>query len=59
MRLNVHDSGVQPLLNDLSFRFTPTFILLDANGEEAWRTNGSIDRKTINAELASLPAENE
>ena len=48
MRLNVQGNGVQSLLNDLNFRFTPTFILLDANGTEVWRTNGSIDPQTIN-----------
>ena len=57
MRLNVHDSGVQPLLNELNFRFTPTFILLDENGTEIWRTNGSINPETINAELAILESE--
>lgn len=54
MRLNVHDNGVQPLLNELNFRFTPTFILFDENGEEVWRTNGSIDPEIINAQLATL-----
>ena len=54
LRLNVQGDGVRPFLQDLNFRYTPTFILFDGSGNEIWRTNGSLDPEIINAQLADL-----
>ncbi|MFQ5419610.1 MAG: TlpA family protein disulfide reductase [Anaerolineae bacterium] len=55
VRLNVHEDGVTPLLQQLNFRFTPTFILFDGNGREAWRTVGGVDPAIVKKEVARLP----
>lgn len=55
VRLNVQDDEAQPLLAQLGFRFTPTFILLDANGREVWRTNGVIDANEVKQQVNLLP----
>ncbi len=39
------------LLAALSFRFVPTFILLDDNGEELWRETGSFEPERVVQEL--------
>ncbi len=51
LRVNVQDPTAQPLLAELNFRFTPTFILFDGNGREIWRTNGVIDPDEVNEQL--------
>jgi hypothetical protein len=54
LRLNVQGEGVRPLLQDLDFRYTHTFILFDGSGNEIWRTNGSLDPEVVKAQLAKL-----
>jgi hypothetical protein len=54
LRLNVQDPTAQPLLAELGFRFTPTFILLDGDGREIWRTNGLINPDEVNEHLNAL-----
>jgi thioredoxin-related protein len=54
LRLNVQGDGIRPLLQDLNFRYTPTFILFDGSGSEIWRTNGALDPEVVNAQLADL-----
>jgi len=51
LRLNVQDPAAQPLLAELGFRFTPTFILFDSDGREIWRTNGIINPDEVNEQL--------
>jgi hypothetical protein len=51
LRLNVQDPAAQPLLAELNFRFTPTFILFDGDGREIWRTNGIINPDEVNEQL--------
>jgi thioredoxin-related protein len=55
LRLNVQDPAVQPILTELNFRFTPTFILLDGDGREIWRTNGIIVPDEVNEHLDRIP----
>ena len=43
VRLNVQDDDARAVLAQLGFRFTPTFILLDSDGQELWRTTGVIN----------------
>lgn len=54
LRLNVQGEGVRPLLQDLNFRYTPTFILFDGSGNEIWRTNGALNPQVVKAQLADL-----
>lgn len=54
LRLNVQDPTSQPLLAELGFRFTPTFILFDGQGTEVWRMNGVIDPDDVNEQLNAL-----
>ena len=54
MRLNVQSAEIRPLLQELNFRYTPTFILFDNSGQEIWRTNGALDSELIKAQLANL-----
>lgn len=51
LRVNVQDPTTQPLLAELHFRFTPTFILFDGDGREIWRTNGVINSDEVNEQL--------
>lgn len=55
LRLNIQDATSQPYLDRYNFQYTPTFILLDANGVEIWRRIGSIDAAEIDRLIASLP----
>lgn len=52
LSLNVHDPAARPLLDQLNFRYTPTYILFNAQGQEIWRTSGSPHPDEINAQLA-------
>ena len=55
--LVIADAGAGPLLNRYDVRVVPTFLLLDGQGEVAWRQNGGIpDADEIEAELARLLA---
>jgi thioredoxin-related protein len=54
VRLNVLDEAVQPLLKRYQFQYTPTFIFLDAQGEEIWRTVGVIDPEQVESTLEEL-----
>lgn len=35
----------------LDFRYTPTFIYYDAQGQEEWRSVGSLDEKRLESSL--------
>jgi thioredoxin-related protein len=52
IRLNVHDPVGAALGARFGFRFTPTFVFFDAEGQERWRTVGSVApsevRRTVN-----------
>jgi len=54
MLLNVQDPAAKPLLNELGFRYTPTFILFDGAGNEVWRATGSINPDEVNQQLDAL-----
>ncbi|MBE7533720.1 MAG: thioredoxin family protein [Chloroflexi bacterium] len=55
LRVNVQDPTAQPLLAELNFRFTPTFILFDGDGREIWRTNGVINPDEVHEQLDRIP----
>lgn len=45
VRINARDKESQ-LAKTLDFKFTPTFVFLDANGKELWRTIGRAPDKS-------------
>ncbi len=51
LRVNVQDPTAQPLLAELNFRFTPTFILFAGDGREIWRTNSVLNPDEVNEQL--------
>ncbi|KAA3664543.1 MAG: hypothetical protein DWQ04_05220 [Chloroflexi bacterium] len=54
VRLNVHDAEAKPLLAELDFRFTPTFILLDESGAESWRTFATLEPDVARDQVRSI-----
>jgi thiol-disulfide isomerase/thioredoxin len=54
VRLNVLERDVGPLLQRYGFQYTPTFIFLDAQGEEVWRTVGVLDPEQVAYTLEEL-----
>jgi thioredoxin-related protein len=55
IRLNVQESHSRPFMARYDFQFTPTFILLDADGNEIWRLIGSIDPQKVRQSLSAVP----
>lgn len=55
MRVNVLEAGSRPLMARFGFRYTPTFILLDGQGEEILRSVGAIDPLEVDQLLAENP----
>jgi thioredoxin-related protein len=53
-RLNIHDAAAADLLQQLNFRFTPTFILFDETGREVWRAVGSLSPDEVNQQIHTL-----
>lgn len=53
VRVNIHEDETQPLAARYGFQFTPTFVLLDADGREVWRDTGGLNaaevRQAVNA----------
>lgn len=52
LRLNVQDPGSKPWMERYGFQFTPTFIFIDGQGQERWRTVGAVDPQQVAASLA-------
>ncbi len=47
IRLNIQDPAGKALLERFEFRFTPTFIFFDGNGDELQRWVGAIDSNEV------------
>ena len=45
--VDITDPGSASLTKQYNVQFTPTFILVDANGEELLRTVGAVDRDQV------------
>ncbi len=54
VRVDVQDPASRPWLERLAFRVTPTFVLLDGQGQEVWRSVGSIDAAQVAAVIQGL-----
>jgi len=53
IRLNVQDPAGKALALEYGFQFTPTFILLDGDGQEAWRSVFALDPAQLRSWLNS------
>ena len=47
LQVNVLDPAAEPLLSHFGFRFTPTFIFIDTQGLELWRSVGTLDPQQV------------
>ena len=47
IRIDIHEAAGSILAAQYAFQYTPTFIFLDASGEELWRSVGSLDPSAI------------
>lgn len=54
IRLNVHDKVGDALGERFDCRFTPTFIFLDGDGNEQWRSVGYLDVKRVRSSLEQV-----
>jgi thioredoxin-related protein len=53
IHLNVRDPAVQVYERRYQFQYTPTFILLDGEGEEVWRSLGILNPDKVRETLAA------
>lgn len=51
IRINIQDPIGKELGQLYDFKYTPTFILLDSEGEELWRTIGAINPSEVRKSL--------
>lgn len=54
VRLNIHEPVSEAFKEPLGFQFVPTFILLDADGNEVWRALGTLDRGEVLRQVEEL-----
>jgi thioredoxin-related protein len=47
IRVNVQDPVGKQLAAQFNFEFTPTFIFFDSQGNELWRSIGSLDTQKV------------
>ena len=51
IRVNVQDDVGRELGSFYNFKYTPTFILFDAGGQELWQEVGNIDPQRLHDSL--------
>ena len=51
IRLNIQEHVGRTVGERFDFRFTPTFVFIDAAGNELWRQVGAIDPKEVTRTL--------
>ena len=51
IHINIQDPIGKELGQLYDFKYTPTFILLDSEGEELWRTIGAINPSEVRKSL--------
>ena len=52
VQIDVHRSENQALIDQIGFRFTPTFVLYDEDGREIWRASGGLSADEVRRQLA-------
>ncbi len=55
LRLNIQDPLAQELRPIYNFQYTPTFIFIDEQGRELWRTVSAFDEAKLRAEMSTRP----
>ncbi len=53
IRLNIQEQVGKELAPLYDFEYTPTFIFLDENGTELWRTVGEFDEARLRQEMST------
>lgn len=51
IRLNVQEPAAMILGERYGFKYTPTFVMLDADGRQLWRTIGAVDPLQVRRSL--------
>jgi hypothetical protein len=54
IRLDVQKPESRPFMRQFDFQYTPTFILLDGEGNERWRKLGAIDHASLRSALSEI-----
>jgi len=55
IHLDVQKTESQGFMETYGFEYTPTFILLDGDGNERWRNVGVLDTASLREALSELP----
>ncbi len=53
IRLNIQEPVGKAVAERFDFRYTPTFVFIDAEGAELWRQVGAIDPQEVKRSLES------
>jgi hypothetical protein len=51
IRLNIQEPVGRAVAERFDFQYTPTFVLIDAQGTELWRQIGALDPQEIERSL--------
>ena len=54
IHLDVQKPESRGFMEQFGFQYTPTFILLDGEGNERWRKVGAIDAASLRSALSEL-----
>lgn len=54
VQVNIQNNESRALVDRLDARFTPTFVLFDAAGEEVWRAVGTINADEVRRQVQTL-----
>ncbi len=54
VQINIQSDANRDMVERLNARFTPTFVLFDARGQEVWRSVGSINPAEARAQVETL-----
>ncbi len=55
IHLDVQKPESQEFMEAYGFEYTPTFILLDGDGNERWRNVGALDTASLREALSEIP----
>ncbi|MBI4315613.1 MAG: thioredoxin family protein [Chloroflexi bacterium] len=51
IRLNIQDAAGRDFARRYAISITPSFVMFDAHGDEAWRSVGALDPAHVRAAL--------
>jgi thioredoxin-related protein len=55
IHLDVQQPESRDFMEVYGFEYTPTFILLDGEGNELWRNVGALDTASLRESLSDIP----